>query len=69
MLIYTAFEERSTSMDAKPNPEFLRYAISGIRAEYEAEIRQAEQRRDKKIADFRNWWLVIMAPGGATADG
>ncbi len=52
-------------MDAKPNPEFLRYAISGIRAEYDAEVRQAAVRRDKKIADFRNWWLKV---GGSEED-
>lgn len=51
-------------MDAKPNPEFLRYAISGINAECDAEIKQAEQRRDKKIADFRAWWVEKFGGSG-----
>lgn len=53
-------------MDAKPNSEFLRYAISGINAECEAEIKQAEQRRDRKIAYYRAWWIEEF--GGSEED-
>ncbi|WP_152670652.1 hypothetical protein [Rubrobacter aplysinae] len=44
-------------MDAKPNSEFFRYAVSGIHSEYDEEVRQAAARRDEKIEKFRAWWI------------
>lgn len=44
-------------MDEKQNRKFLRYALNGIQAKFEAEVKQAEEQRDKDIEDAHRWWL------------
>ncbi len=52
-------------MEHKPDNEILQFALSGIEAAYEAEVKQAEKRRAENIAKTRQWWI---ASGGSEKD-
>lgn len=44
-------------MDEQQDRKFLRYVLNGIQAKFEAEVKQAEEQRDKDIEDAHRWWL------------
>lgn len=42
-------------MSQSQTPDFFEYTLRGIDAEYEADVRAAKERRDKRIAQAHEW--------------
>lgn len=49
-------------MSQSQTPDFFEYTLRGIDAEYEADVRAAKERRDKRIAQAHEWFRSMGNP-------